>query len=503
MATSRIVNMNAATAPVFPGETLHVAAASDGILRRPAARVISWIVCDLATVSLAALISLELRLRVFSDHAGAFDTISTFLGREATALAIAWFACLLVIVSRSYGLYGPMTRCSGLHEQRLNMQAALTAGLLLAGTLYLTRLEIVSRTVVLLTIAITAGLLAVRRGWWRYVIYKRHEHGVDVRNILIVGTSHVSKSLRSHLEAIRHLGFNFKGYIQFSPADREAPQEEILGSVHELISVARANFVDEIFVATPCERGMVKRIVSEAMEAGIDVRVVPDLYDGLAWGAPVEYLGQFPTIPLHRRGLPVTEQVAKRAIDIAAALIGLALLSPVLLIIAILVKLDSPGPILYAAERIGKRGRKFECIKFRTMVRDAEERKADIYHMNERDGVIFKIRNDPRVTKLGKVLRKYSLDELPQLYNVLCGEMSLVGPRPPVASEVQQYELMHLRRLAVSPGITGLWQVEARQDPSFDSYISFDTAYVENWSLWLDVKILVRTIGVVLAGTGT
>ena len=219
-------------------------------LRRPAARVISWIVCDLATVSVAALISLQLRLRFFPSIPSRW-TPQHLSGREATAVAVAWFACLLVLVSRSYGLYGPLTRCSGLHEQRLNAQAALTAGLLLAGTLYLTRAEIVSRTVVLLTIVLTGALLAVRRGWWRYVIYKRHEQGVDVRNILIVGTSHVSKSLRSHLEAIRHLGFNFKGYIQFSPADREAPQNEILGTVHELISIARANFVDEIFVATP------------------------------------------------------------------------------------------------------------------------------------------------------------------------------------------------------------------------------------------------------------
>lgn len=502
MATSRLLNMQPSTRD-FPGDVLNAAPKAEGFLRHPAARTTAWIICDFLTVAVAALLSLEVRLRFFAATTPGVDTITTFAGRYATSLAVVWFAFLLVIVSRSYGLYGPLTRCSGLHEQRMNAQAVLTSGLLLAGTLYLTRAEIVSRTVVLLTIGITVLLLSARRGWWRYVIYQRHEQGIDVRNILIVGTSHVSKSLRSHLEAIRHLGFNFKGYIQFSPADREAPQDEILGTVHELIAVARSNFVDEIFVATPCERGMVKRIVSEAMEAGIDVRVVPDLYDGLAWGAPVEYLGQFPTIPLHRRGLPVTEQVAKRAIDLIAAICGLLVLAPVLLIIAIAVKLDSAGPVFYGAERIGKRGRKFKCMKFRTMVADADQRKADLYHMNERDGVIFKIRNDPRITRLGRFLRKYSLDELPQLFNVLRGEMSLVGPRPPIATEVQQYELMHLRRLAVCPGITGLWQVEARQDPSFDSYISFDTAYVENWSLWLDVKILIRTIGVVIAGTGT
>jgi lipopolysaccharide/colanic/teichoic acid biosynthesis glycosyltransferase len=136
-------------------------------------------------------------------------------------------------------------------------------------------------------------------------------------------------------------------------------------------------------------------------------------------------------------------------------------------------------------------------------VSDAERRRAEILHMNERDSVLFKITNDPRITRAGRVLRKYSLDELPQLMNVLRGDMSLVGPRPPIASEVKRYELNHLRRLDVVPGVTGLWQVQARQDPSFDSYISLDTAYIENWSLWLDIKILVRTVGVVVAGTGT
>jgi lipopolysaccharide/colanic/teichoic acid biosynthesis glycosyltransferase len=137
------------------------------------------------------------------------------------------------------------------------------------------------------------------------------------------------------------------------------------------------------------------------------------------------------------------------------------------------------------------------------MVADADKLKEQLVHMNERDSVLFKIVNDPRITRIGHFLRKYSLDELPQFYNVLCGDMSLVGPRPPIAHEVEQYDLSHLRRLNVLPGITGLWQVEARQDPSFDSYISLDTAYVENWSLWLDMKILARTVSVVVSGTGS
>jgi exopolysaccharide biosynthesis polyprenyl glycosylphosphotransferase len=227
------------------------------------------------------------------------------------------------------------------------------------------------------------------------------------------------------------------------------------------------------------------------------------MYDGLTWSSPIEYIGQFATIPLHCGQAPEAGLLLKRVLDIVLSFLILIVISPLLLAVAIAVKLDSRGPIFYSSERIGKKGRVFSCTKFRTMVFDAEQRRADVMHMNERQGVLFKISNDPRITRLGRFLRKYSLDELPQFYNVLRGDMSIVGPRPPLASEVREYKLSNLRRLDVTPGITGLWQVQARQDPSFDSYISLDVAYIENWSIWLDLKIIMRTIGVVLAGTGT
>jgi lipopolysaccharide/colanic/teichoic acid biosynthesis glycosyltransferase len=181
----------------------------------------------------------------------------------------------------------------------------------------------------------------------------------------------------------------------------------------------------------------------------------------------------------------------------------LVLLAPVLIVLGIVIKVDSTGPIFYASQRVGRKGRVFRCFKFRTMVTDAEKLQEKLRHLNERDGVLFKIKDDPRITRCGRTMRKYSLDELPQLWNVLWGDMSLVGPRPPLASEVKQYELEYLRRLEVSPGITGLWQVEARAHPSFDRYIDLDLRYVENWNLSLDLKILMRTISVVLAGTGS
>ena len=176
--------------------------------------------------------------------------------------------------------------------------------------------------------------------------------------------------------------------------------------------------------------------------------------------------------------------------------------APVLVAIAAAIKFQGPGPIFYVSERIGRRGRPFLCFKFRSMLHDADRMKLQLVHNNERDGVLFKIKGDPRITKLGAVLRKYSLDELPQLLNVLRGEMSLVGPRPPLRSEVQQYAVRHLKRLDVLPGITGLWQVNARHDASFARYIDLDIQYVNHWSLLMDFKILVRTAGVVVRGTG-
>jgi exopolysaccharide biosynthesis polyprenyl glycosylphosphotransferase len=415
------------------------------------------------------------------------------------------FAIAIVVTSRRLLLYTP-TRLSGiLHEQRLNAQVCFTSGLLLTGTLYLVHADDIPRGIVLTTIALVTVALSVRRAVYRLLLYRRFDRGVGTRNVLIVGTGPEAHALRHHLESIPHLGYTFKGFIDLPDSSsrfRAAPSD-VVGSFDTLFQNARKQFVDEIFFTTPCERGIIQNVLEQARIKGVDLRVVPDMYDGLAWNSPIEYIGQFPTIPLHCGHVPELALIFKRAFDIVFSTAFLVLLSPVVLAIAIAIKLDSPGPVFYGSERIGKKGVVFRCIKFRTMVQDAENRRAEIMHMNERDGVLFKISNDPRITRLGRFLRKYSLDELPQFFNVLAGDMSVVGPRPPIASEVKEYKLSHLRRLDVTPGITGLWQVQGRQDPSFASYVSLDVTYIDNWSVWLDFKIIMKTIGVVFAGTGT
>jgi exopolysaccharide biosynthesis polyprenyl glycosylphosphotransferase len=469
---------------------------------RPSMAVVIWAVLDMLSALLAGLLATHLRLyRHPTTQVTIFGQISHAAPLNAFLMLLI-FGVYLVMFSRIFGLYRPNESFSGLHEQRMTVQATSVAGLLLCGTLYLTRGYAISRLVVVATVFVTGLMLMARRAIWRKLRQRRYLTGLEVRNILIVGDGRVGHALRNHLEALPHLGFRFKGFIAMNDGRERESNPNVVGDLRNCVSVARSLFVDEIYFSTPADKQTVIGVVEEARALGIEVRVVPDLYDGLAWNAPVEFVGQFPTIPLHRREFPRGAFVLKRALDIMLASVALLVASPVMLVIAFMIRLDSPGPIFYRAERIGRKGRTFRCFKFRTMVPNADHLKEKLAHMNERDGILFKVTNDPRITKVGARLRKYSLDELPQLFNVFKGDMSLVGPRPPLASEVERYDLSHLRRLDVLPGITGLWQVEARQDPSFDSYISLDTAYVENWNLMLDLRILARTISVVLAGTG-
>jgi len=415
------------------------------------------------------------------------------------------FIISLLITSKRLNLYYPTRMAGFLNEQRWSMQACFTSALLLTGTLYLIHADNIPRSIVIITFVLVAVSLGLRRWLYRLLLYRRFDRGHGTRNVLIVGTGPEAHALRHHLESIRHLGYSFKGFIELPNGSPRfaTPSTDIAGPFEDLFPTARKQFVDEIFFTSPCDRDVIQNALEEARVKGVDLRVIPDMYDGLAWNAPIEYVGQFPTIPLHCGEVPELGIFFKRMFDIAFSSLVLLLISPILLAVAIAIKLDSPGSVFYLSDRIGKKGVVFRCIKFRTMVRDADKRRAELMHMNERDGVLFKVTNDPRITRLGRFLRKYSLDELPQFFNVFKGDMSVVGPRPPIGSEVKQYNLNHLRRLDVMPGITGLWQVQGRQDPSFASYISLDVYYVENWSLWLDFKIILRTIGVVFAGTGS
>ena len=474
------------------------------LFSRPSFIIVVWAFLDFFSALLAGFIALRIRLDPVVNPSA--STVLMHLKATAPLISIGYllvFSLYLVLFARIFGLYRSPDGRSGLNEQRLVVQTTLTSGLMLCGTLYVMKEYTVSRVVVALTIVITLAFLMARRAIERKMMQRRFLQGRETRNVLIVGHGRVAHALRNHLLALPHMGFRFMGFVSLNEDAEDAANSQIIGNIENCVALARSLFVDEIYFSTPADKQTVVGVVEEARAIGIEVRVVPDLYDGLAWNAPVEFIGQFPTIPLHQREFPRGAFLIKRVLDVLLSTLALLAMTPVMLLIALLIRMDSPGPIFYRAARIGRKGRTFTCYKFRTMVARADKMREDLAHKNERDGILFKMSNDPRITRVGVWLRKYSLDELPQFFNVLMGDMSLVGPRPPLASEVKQYDLAHLRRLDVLPGITGLWQVEARQDPSFDSYISLDTAYVENWNLMLDLRILARTIGVVLGGTGS
>jgi hypothetical protein len=299
---------------------------------------------------------LAFRIRLNPPVAALNGTLLLRLELRAPLISVAYlllFGVYLIIFTRFYGLYRSPDSRSGLSEQRLTIQATLTAGLLLCGTLYVTRAYAVSRIVVALTVLFTAIFLMIRRAVSRKLRERRFLEGRETRNVLIVGEGRVAHALRNHLQALTHMGFRFKGFVSLEGRASSSP--DVVGDVRNCVALARGLFVDEIYFSTPADKQTVIAVVEEARAVGIDVRVVPDLYDGLAWNAPVEFIGQFPTIPLHRRDFPRGAFVMKRVMDVALATLAVLVLCPVMLVIAIMVKLDSPGPIFYRASRIGRK----------------------------------------------------------------------------------------------------------------------------------------------------
>jgi exopolysaccharide biosynthesis polyprenyl glycosylphosphotransferase len=359
----------------------------------------------------------------------------------------------------------------------------------------------------MLQLALTCGALFLCRVLWRRQRDNHDVRNIAAKNILIAGNDPVGREVRRYLESLRYAGFRFKGFVALNedPKDAsEADEMETVGNIRDVIALARSLFVDEIiFSHRPATPNLLSSVLSQARPVGIDVRLIPGICEKLKRRADVEYLGDLPTIVLNCREKRAMSHLVKRAMDVVLGSLALVAMSPLFLLVSLLIKLQSRGPVFYNSKRVGYKGMVFNCYKFRTMMQDADSMRGHYAHLNERHGILFKIAKDPRVTKIGAILRKYSVDELPQLWNVLCGEMSLVGPRPSIRSEVAQYKTAHLRRLDAVPGMTGLWQVEARRDPSFESYVRLDSEYVREWSIWLDLKIILRTANVVLKGTGT
>lgn len=340
------------------------------------------------------------------------------------------------------------------------------------------------------------GSLWVRR-WWR----AEHEQlgGGESRNVLIVGAGRIGRRVAAYIQRHPRCGRRVCGFLD----DEMRLGSEVIGRISDLALMARKGFVDEVILAAPHDGEVALRVFREAKRLHLDLEIIPELFDCCPAEPEIGHVAGLPAICVHAERLPAAGLAVKRILDMLGAGLGLILVAPALGAIALLIKVGSTGPVLYAANRAGRKGRAFRCYKFRTMVTDADQRKQSLRERNERAGPIFKISDDPRITRIGRFLRRYSLDELPQLWNVLKGEMSLVGPRPHPVDEFAAYELGHLARLDVTPGLTGLWQVSARRDPSFERAMELDREYIRTWNLALDCRILLKTVFAVARGSGS
>ncbi len=361
------------------------------------------------------------------------------------------------------------------------------------------------------------ALLQTPRGWWKglwsvlntVVLSKWNNHphngrlparqgDTGCRNTLIIGADESGRVLAEYLDTNPNLGYVVKGFVD--PDSHTNPR--LLGKLTDLPTIVQQHVIDHVFVSTAWEKKELRTILEQAHKQRFAVKLFPRTFVAAPSSSDGAEFGKFTDSILRDRSGSNVQCVLKRTMDLLLASLLLVIVLPLMIVVAIFIKAESCGPVLYRSWRVGKNGRHFLCYKFRTMVSNAHELKEKLLYLNERHRPLFKIAKDPRVTRVGRSLRKYSIDELPQLWNVFRGDMTLVGPRPALSEELCEYRMDHLRRFAVSPGLTGLWQVSARSDPSFLTYMNLDLYYVDHWSLWLDMIIVLRTIPAVLRGEG-
>ncbi|MEE8350009.1 MAG: sugar transferase [Acidobacteriota bacterium] len=413
---------------------------------------------------------------------------------------IPFWIGLLMLTQR----YSEVMRLS-LSRQALRVgQFTVVTGVLMAFLAYSFKL-IISRPVFFLFLTLVGTVLVLSRVILHWVLRSRNVSEHNQIKILIAGTDEQARMVGRLLENYRIWGYQVIGYLSTREEDGNDAGLPVLGSFDELPQLLQSHVVADEIIFSGAHRSNFKEfetMVRLCEDLGVRTRVAAEFFPTSTSRVSLEFLEHLPlitfsTVPENPVGI-----IAKRIVDFLVASILLIGLFPLMLATAVLVKFTSPGPVFYSQVRCGRYGRRFRLFKFRTMVDGAEDRLWEIKHLNEMEGPVFKMRNDPRVTTVGRVLRQFSVDELPQAWNVIKGEMSMVGPRAPLPEEVENYATKQRRRLSVKPGITCLWQVSGRNDIDFNKWMELDLKYIDNWSFWLDIRIMLMTIPAVFTGRG-
>ncbi|MFC1895264.1 sugar transferase [Thermodesulfobacteriota bacterium] len=426
---------------------------------------------------------------------------------DTELLTILVFASLFwVFLFNLQNAYSYQRFTSFATEVKIIFKTELFGLLVLMGAVFMLRPGYIPRTMAIFFVAFNFIFLLVEK----YLVFLAarfiRKHGRDPKSILVVGIDHDAKRFADAVHLSPHWGLNIVGFVGNSNEEvgLELCGKKILGTVSYIEEVVHSYPFDEVIVALPIRHiGDIKRILEVCEREGVQARIISDFLGSIVKKLHADIVHGIPIISVSYVHSDELKLFVKRIIDIIGSSLGLIILSPFLFVMVLAVKFTSPGPVFYEWNVMGLNKKPVRSWKFRTMVSDADTIKDQLMAQNEMNGPVFKIKDDPRITKVGKFLRKYSLDELPQLWSVLKGDMSLVGPRPAGPHELRRYESWQRRKLSIKPGITCLWQVNGRnQINDFNEWAKLDLEYIDNWSLWLDFKILVKTVWVVIRGTG-
>lgn len=400
------------------------------------------------------------------------------------------------------GVYRRTPRASWIEEVASVLQAASVGMVVALALVFLVQNYVFSRLifvyfwVALVLIAVVSRLLV------RGVYFVLRRRGWGVQRVLVVGSGVLAKNVMHVIATEPGSGYRLVGFVR-DDGEGDIGRFKCLGDLRHIGGVIYEHRIEEVIIALPSASHQRALAITQQCDGlSVSFKLVPDVYDISLNRVDTHQLRGIPLIGIRERSIHGFNRAAKRLFDLAAATCALVAFFPVFAALAIAIKLDSPGPVFFRQKRVGQDGKLFSCLKFRSMYVDAEQRQQELLQSNEADGPLFKMREDPRRTRVGRLLRRLSIDELPQLLNVLRGEMSMIGPRPPVPAEVEEYEDWHRQRLAVRPGMTGLWQVAGRSELPFDEMVLMDIYYIENWSLGLDFNIMLRTVPAVLIGRG-
>ena len=448
---------------------------------------------------------------VGSWHLTEFNSFAAFISMRVKVLNIVLFLGLFYswhVIFSAFGLYGSRRLGDRKQEAVDVLKATSVAVIVLAMVAPIFRIRMITPAFIVVFWAISSVILILCRLLMREFLALVRTHGHNLRHVLIVGTNPRAEEFARTIDGRSELGYQLIGFADEEWAgnrDFGKNGKSIVTDLDHFSDFLRERIVDEVVIALPMKSfySQAARIVGECQEQGIIVRALNSLFDFQQGRVDANELDLTHVSTYSTNLCEGWPLIFKRLLDILASSILLILLAPMLLIVAMLIKFDSPGPVFFVQERVGLNKRKFRMYKFRTMVANAEKKQLDLEKLNEADGPVFKIKEDPRITRLGKYLRKASIDELPQLLNVLKGDMSLVGPRPLPIRDYQGFDQDWLRRrFSVRPGITCLWQINGRSSTTFRRWMELDMQYIDNWSLWLDLKILAKTLPAVFAGRG-